>query len=168
MGERGCVNFCANLKYDNKIYFKHQTLFVFLPQLRTSMNKQKLEYGCENCASISAKYHTKVLELEQRLKLATETCVEAQKKAEYWRKRATTAEQQYTNTFNTNLQLEEVTSDVCGPQELRISKMRKYYNELLDQYPALSTIMQPLFSAHFEQRTLTQSKLTLAGLCRLL
>jgi hypothetical protein len=77
------------------------------------MGKRKEDYECENCISFKDKLKAKEYELEQKVRSITETCMQAQKDTNYWRKRANAAELKYTSQFDKDLQLDSVESDTC-------------------------------------------------------
>lgn len=121
------------------------------------MGKRKEDYGCENCISFKDKLKAKEYELEQKVRSITETCMEARKDADYWRKRANAAELRYTSQFDKDLQLDSVESDTCTPDDLQIHKMHDYYEGLLQKYPTLETVLRPLFSKHFQTKEKSRS-----------
>jgi hypothetical protein len=122
------------------------------------MSKRTSAYGCENCDSFLSRLKKKEYEYEQKLRSLTEVCEKFKKDSGYWQKRAQLAEGQIKDNFEQSLQLDNVTSDICTPDKLQISKMRTYYNELLRKHPNLRNILQPLFSGHFLSKEKSHAK----------
>ena len=145
------------LTLNTKFEFEPRKMLVLPPKHTCIMSKRKDAYGCENCESSKDKLKKKEYEWEQKVRSISDLCSEARKQKEYWQKRAISAEQKYSDRFESDLQLDSVETDVCSPQELQVNKMREYYDSQLVKHPHLKNLIEPLFSGHFKSKERARS-----------